>query len=250
VTERWFRAATALYDPSHELSPMQTGEPACRRDAWMDLISQARWKPQGGLQRGQLRTSIRFLAARWNWGKDRVLTFLRDLENSGSVTRQQAGRSGSILTICNYDRYNPPGEHDPPTTPPVYRYANKDASKDANQDKVVQVQVQTEKHIWRNDPAFLRFKDAFPVRAGGHSPKTAYTHWRARIKDGVPVDTLVSQSAAYAAFVEAEGRAGTSYVKAMENWLSPNYAGWEREWVPSQNQDNEIVEGMAPPVGW
>jgi len=90
---------------------MSTGEPACRGFAWFDLIAQARWKDGGGLKRGQLRASQRFLAARWNWSKKRVHLFLAECVKNGRITtardESRGNRTPAILTICNYDYFHP-----------------------------------------------------------------------------------------------------------------------------------------------
>lgn len=60
------------------------------------------------LQRGQLVTTIRFLADLWGWGKSTVSRFLHDLRDSnrdsicieiGTIN----GTSATLITICNYD---------------------------------------------------------------------------------------------------------------------------------------------------
>ncbi len=80
--------------------------------AWMDLISMASHRPYNGLERGQLRASVRFLAARWGWGNRRVVEFVHGLRDAGMVehfTHQKGKHLPSIITICNYDHYQTPG---------------------------------------------------------------------------------------------------------------------------------------------
>lgn len=107
------------------------GDEFSRRDAWAWLIAQAAWKPTTArvkgskidLQRGELCFSQRFLAAKWGWSKSRVDRFLSLLRDEGMIeTRTKngatagqsadhpAGQGQSIISICNYDRYQPDKE--------------------------------------------------------------------------------------------------------------------------------------------
>lgn len=90
--------------------------------AWLWLIENAAWKPgrvwikgqSVDLERGELSFSVRFLAEQWGWSKSAVDRFLTVLRNEGMIqTRSKtgtpcdhkAGQGQSILTICNYVRY-------------------------------------------------------------------------------------------------------------------------------------------------
>ena len=61
------------------------------------------------LKRGQLITSQRVLAKRWNWPRCSVRNFLNKLEKRGTITNSPSnlGRSYSIITFLNYDKLNP-----------------------------------------------------------------------------------------------------------------------------------------------
>lgn len=100
------------------------GDEFSRRDAWAWLIANAAWKPSKTrikgttvtLDRGELCFSQRFLAQKWGWSKSRVDRFIAILRDEGMIeTRSkigataghQAGQGQSIVTICNYDKYQP-----------------------------------------------------------------------------------------------------------------------------------------------
>lgn len=105
-----------------------------RRDAWFWLIAQAAWKPvrvkiKGhpvDLDRGELSASVREMADAWKWSKSRVNRFMAELRDAGMIairTRSgtnlgqtsgqtlgqtsdhAAGQGKSIVTICNYIKY-------------------------------------------------------------------------------------------------------------------------------------------------
>lgn len=93
--------------------------------AWFWLVSNACWKPAKirikgqtvELKRGELSFSVRFLADAWGWSKSRVARFLSDLTEEsmietrskiGTVSGRKSGQGQSIITICNYDKYQDP----------------------------------------------------------------------------------------------------------------------------------------------
>ena len=92
-------------------------ESYCRRSAWVWLIEHAAFRTTevsvAGLYvnvlRGQLAASIRYLAAVWGWGVNRVQHFLDDLRRNMMVdTATDTGIT--VITICNYERYQFPVE--------------------------------------------------------------------------------------------------------------------------------------------
>lgn len=102
----WIAVYRSFLDRSHDLHPFSTGDEACRAFAWVDLLSLARWKDGGGLERGQLKMKQRTLAQRWNWSRSKVKRFLTQLEDQGRIVRDpQTGPKPTIVTVCNYDRY-------------------------------------------------------------------------------------------------------------------------------------------------
>ena len=117
------------------------GDAFSRRDAWAWLIVSAAWKPTRirtkcgpiTLQRGEVAFSLRFLAEKWGWPKTRVERFVASLaaQNmvkislekrdtlgtlSGTLLGHSPGQPQSIITICNYEKFQAPtsnvGTHD------------------------------------------------------------------------------------------------------------------------------------------
>jgi hypothetical protein len=106
--------------------------------AWIDIIFSAnfcdqkkknRYKNQEVIKRGSFVTSIRILAERWHWGKDRVSAFLGKLEEDGMITVRSDAR-GTLITVCNYSEY----QQIPKGIRPSSRYAYKDGHKDRDKD--------------------------------------------------------------------------------------------------------------------
>ena len=90
------------------------GETYSRMDAWGWLIENALWrdgvvnvnKSPVPLKRGQLAYSIRYLGVKWGWAKTNVERFLKHLKKWDMV-QCETGTGFSIITICNYDVYQP-----------------------------------------------------------------------------------------------------------------------------------------------
>ena len=87
-------------------------EPFDRRSAWIDLLllvnhedKRTHFNGQGiTIKCGQRLTSLRILAERWHWSKDRVKRYLDSLESEGMIIRESDNRK-TLLTIVNYEVY-------------------------------------------------------------------------------------------------------------------------------------------------
>jgi len=122
-----FWVARALTDTLHDLHPHSTGEVACRLGAWVDMVGMAQWRDSGGVKRGELRASVRFLAARWNWNKSKVHRFLGELRKSGriEVIPQTSARQPATIVLVNYDEHQKSVGHE--------RYANETQNRTASE---------------------------------------------------------------------------------------------------------------------
>ena len=80
---------------------------------WLDLLFMAQWDDKKvlhdshlfTLKRGQIIASVAFLCERWDKSKMTVLKFLQMLEGEEMIKRETLYRQTSIITICNYDKY-------------------------------------------------------------------------------------------------------------------------------------------------
>lgn len=116
MTERGFIAlARGILD--HPVVGAQ--KPYTVTEAWLWLLLEAGYKPRRvcisngrtatpiTLERGQLSHSIRYMASAWGWTIKRVRTFLNRLENDTQIGTQ-TDTLQTIITICNYERYQSP----------------------------------------------------------------------------------------------------------------------------------------------
>ena len=69
------------------------------REAWIWLVAHAAWQDSDGLQRGQLRASLRELCEAWQWEtRSEVRACLARWQRAGMVAR-----AGSVLSVLRYD---------------------------------------------------------------------------------------------------------------------------------------------------
>lgn len=98
---------------SIEANDFLNDEPYDKRSAWVWLLLHANTEShkityRSGavrtIKRGQLHTSIRSLAQSWGWGKDKVRTFLANLE-ANKMIKVKRDKNGTLVTIEKYTSY-------------------------------------------------------------------------------------------------------------------------------------------------
>lgn len=96
-------------------------EPFSRGQAWVDLLLMA--STQETDHPGEIYCSIRYLAKRWKWSRDKVDLFLKQLEKSEMIYPPQKRphnrpSNRPLLTIVKYKRYQiEPPQKKPQNTP-------------------------------------------------------------------------------------------------------------------------------------
>lgn len=98
---------------SREISNHWLWQDAERLKWWLDLLFLAAWEDKQVLhdshlfvlRRGQIIASISFLSERWGKSHPTIIKFLKLLEVEDMIERSTIYRQTSILTICNYEKY-------------------------------------------------------------------------------------------------------------------------------------------------
>lgn len=111
-------------------------------EAWLDLLQLAAYLPTKRIIRGQwveigrgeMVASLRYLAERWNWKKDKVASFLGLIENDQMI-RRETRQSETIIIVCNYERYNRKDGCDPDTVPDTKPTATRQPPDKVEEDK-------------------------------------------------------------------------------------------------------------------
>lgn len=86
------------------------GEPYNNLTAWVDLVMNASQEDTEfklnnhtvTVGKGQVITSIRACAFRWNWGKDKVSNFFKHLEKKGAITKDSS-KEFTTITFTNFE---------------------------------------------------------------------------------------------------------------------------------------------------
>jgi hypothetical protein len=97
-------------------SDLWLAEPFTKGQAWVDLILAANFRDRVAyisgqeipVNRGQLAWSEVTLSKRWEWSRGKVRRFLKLLKNDGKIT-QQSVQYTSLITICNYEKFQTDG---------------------------------------------------------------------------------------------------------------------------------------------
>lgn len=117
-------------------------QPFTEREAFMWMVMEASWKPRERrigsisvhLERGQLATSVRFMADAWKWQKSTVDRFLKRLKNRDMIGTA-SGTGVNIITICKYDEYQ--GKLNSSGTPKKQKAGQQRDSSGTNEKKGV-----------------------------------------------------------------------------------------------------------------
>jgi hypothetical protein len=144
-------------------------EPHTERETFLSLVADATWKPcrirlrRGAVElgRGQLLTSSRFLAERWQWPEPRVRRFLNRLSGrrvndahndtpsdaqSDALIDAMPTPNGTIITIRNYGTFQKEAKSEN-----AVRDAQTDAQPDAPNDAPIDAKsTQREEEINNN----------------------------------------------------------------------------------------------------
>lgn len=110
-------------------------EPFDRRSAWIDLLLSVNYEQKTlvfndnviTVEPGQTITSIRKLADRWKWNKNKVSRFLDRLELDKMIERK-SDQNCTLITICNYRKYQEQRDTNEDTNGGTIRDTNEDTN--------------------------------------------------------------------------------------------------------------------------
>lgn len=93
-------------------NPLWNKESFSAGQAWIDLLLGANFKDKTiyirktkiEVKRGQIAWSMLTMARRWKWSRGKVIRFLKDLESEQMIV-QHSGHLTTLITICNYEKY-------------------------------------------------------------------------------------------------------------------------------------------------
>lgn len=201
-----------------------------KAEAWLDLLQVAAYLPrdfstaQHGtdkLARGEFVASLRFLAVRWKWSKNRVAGFLRLLVKLNRLAGQRAGQHGTIYRIENYDTYQ--------SNNSTARTRNGTAKGTATGQPRDKEESSTSNTSRIYTPEFERAFAAYPKRLGGNSKREAFGKWTASLNRGADPKAMEDGVHRYAKFCDAIHKTGTEFVKQAATFFGPSEC-WLDAW--------------------
>lgn len=93
--------------------------PYDERGAWSWIIGETEWKDTTKyvngrpvyLKRGQFTSSLRFMADKWQWDKNKVDRYLKKLKLWSMIEiGTDTGTGQTVITVCNYNKYQSKGK--------------------------------------------------------------------------------------------------------------------------------------------
>ncbi|ECC1693755.1 replication protein [Salmonella enterica subsp. salamae] len=98
-------------------------------------------------------------------------------------------------------------------------------------------------------PEFETAWQAYPKRAGGNSKSAAFKAWKARQKDGVKPEDMLTGVKRYAAYCQTTGNTGTQYVKQAATFFGPDRhfeESWQTPSAPGGGRRNVLpISGFS-----
>ena len=93
--------------------PLYKKKPFDHTHAWLDILMLASFKDRRvywmddivELQRGQLVTSLRYLANRWGWSTTKVRKAISRWTKAGSIKTHAEHTTGTLISVVEYERY-------------------------------------------------------------------------------------------------------------------------------------------------
>ncbi|TWI32759.1 hypothetical protein [Paracoccus sulfuroxidans] len=202
-----------------------------RVGVWHWLLHNAAWKEtkfrvKGDvvtLSRGQVCLSHRQVEEATGMGRKALSTFLKALENEGAIlvkTHHDARQGRTIVTICNYGKYQVGTEATAPETAPEPRQSR--ATKEQGK------QLNNTPKPPEGAGEFDEFWSEYPHRGGQKkNRKGAVAKYRAAIKAGVEHEQIMMGVRAMRRFPDV----ARGFARDPAVWL--NQEGWTDE-APSQ----------------
>jgi len=132
----WYRMERGWQD-----NDVFSNEPYTEREAWEWFIGAAAWEPttiniNGNpfkLEIGQFSHSLRFIATKFNWKKDKVSRLIKKFERFNMIATANA-TGQQVITICNYTKYQ--GKRDTTATANATE-ARHDRDKDKEYNNII-----------------------------------------------------------------------------------------------------------------
>ncbi|EFA8323141.1 phage replisome organizer, partial [Escherichia coli] len=79
----------------------------------------------------------------------------------------------------------------------------------------------------------------YPLRAGANPKKSAFSAWKARLREGVSPEAMLDGVRRYARYLAATGKTGTEFVQRATTFFGPD-RNFENPWLlPVSGTNNQ-----------
>lgn len=216
--------------------PLFRGNPE-RFYAWFWLVARAAWKPTpfdvGGkvitLERGQLCVSRSQMADALKWSPSAVERFLSRLETEQMIGRA-TGQGRTIITICNYAKYQDKGEKTGQAT-------EQPTGQRPDSDRTVKEQGNHSTIQEANASCAPKAVKRSPLKALPEDWQPILTPSAQRIVDGWPPGRLEREAGAFRDHAADKGRTSRDWQAAFRKWIE-NAEKWHPGHGRQQGQHN------------
>ena len=208
----------------------------CDTAVWED--TRINYCGQGiSLARGQLITSRSFISKGLRIGEQSIRTLLARLENDGMINQRPTSH-GTIITICNYSKYQDyqPADNQPTnqplTSPQPATNQNKKELKEGKEGN------ELKKEYLLSD--FEKLWDMWkPISTDKGSKKKAYSSY-AKARKKTDHETIIRGAENYMRACHASGR----YTLHVATWL--NQCGWEDDYSVTPISPGKPIQPNQP----
>lgn len=96
-----------------------------------------------------------------------------------------------------------------------------------------------ERFLEKHPDAFEQVWQEYPLRAGANPKKSAFSAWKARLREGVPPEAMLDGVRRYARYLAATGKTGTEFVQRATTFFGPD-RNFENPWLlPVRGTNNQ-----------
>ncbi|MEE7217633.1 helix-turn-helix domain-containing protein [Escherichia coli O4:H2] len=96
-----------------------------------------------------------------------------------------------------------------------------------------------ERFLEKHPDAFELVWQEYPLRAGANPKKSAFSAWKARLREGVPPEAMLDGVRRYARYLAATGKTGTEFVQRATTFFGPD-RNFENPWLlPISGTNNQ-----------
>lgn len=213
---------------------------------WFDLLFMAEWRPRQimhdahiiTLHPGQMVAPVSLLCQKWQKNHTTVIRYLKILESEGMIERKVLYRQTSIITICNYDRYQAAEDDAVDTLTSALVDGTMDSTADTSIDMPIDAQVYTtEEYIEYSTTSSKKTSKEKPTAENAASQSIqeqlyGNERWQAQIarKHGMQQHEVEEQLDAFFLDVECRGTQHKNLTDAKRHFT---------DWLAIQQEQKE-----------